>query len=294
MRAGSLLLIGMLAVVGCESTNRSVVRIDSTVVAVDCEPNMVATIAGYEQVLAKYVADDGRVDYLGLIADKPARRALDCYLAGMAPQITPSSRGAHAGQADKALIADFINRYNASVIRGVMLGREMGQLPSSADKLVVMVPVGTPERLAQSDRDWRIIFALGNPARYGPKLPNKLYVAEKLDEQLDHSVQAYLGSCAGLKVDHAERRVLFGELIWRRREWFVRRYQQRHGIEVSFLSAVIPWAGQCVQQQLADVPGYQAARLKPDDRLLEVEAYPAGDDELDEPEASYTCGCSAP
>ena len=287
IRAASLLLVAMLVAVGCNSTDRSVVQIDPTVVAVDCGPNMVATTAQYERVLAKYVGDDGRVDYVGLIADKPARRALDCFLAA-----TPYSSGAYTGHSDM-LTADFINRYNASVIRGVTLGRELGQLPDSPDKLVVKIPVDAAAPLARRDRDWRIIFALGNPARYGPKLPNKLYTAEQLDDQLDQAVQDYLGSCAGLKIDHAGRRALFGELIWQRRDWFVTEYQRRYGIEVSLLSAVIPWAGPCVQEQLADVPGYKAHRLEQDDRLLEVDAYAARYDEQDDPEVSYTCGCSA-
>ena len=226
-----------------------------------CSQDSVLLLDAYGTVLANYITDDGAIDIDGLLADDKAQRDLDCFLGAMNEELDDPAPSAGADQQ----IANWINWRNAAVLRSVVEAYGFFESPEGPDRVILRASL---EREAPpAAEDWRLPFALGGAGRDGPAISNLPYTAEDLDGQLDRALKDYIGSCAGLQVDHARQRVLFGRLIYRRKEWFIGSYHLKHGVTVSLITAVTPFAWPQTQQQLADLVGYTAAELEADDTL---------------------------
>jgi hypothetical protein len=162
-------------------------------------------------------------------------------------------------------------------------------------KDVIFNITGQPMSLTQlaencgRGRDWRIDFALPGPTKAGPFFRPVIYTAENLEEQLDLAARDYISSCAGVRIDYADRKALFGKLVWQNRDIFVRRYAQQYGLpDASLISAVTPWALPKSQSLLADVPGFGAAPMRDDDTLNDI---PREGDQPEEEPKFLPCAC---
>ncbi len=242
----------------------------------------------YEQLLHEVLTQEGRVDYARLARQEQAKGILgSCIQTGAAGEL-----------------AENINGYNAAVLYAVLeqypfLRVDETECDILTAKFELSLPAASSGRFVLSklkttleQSDWRAAFALAGPRRGDPPLAKDFYTKDMLDEQLNRAVERYLGSCAGLKIDHANYQVFFGELIWNRRQWFIAEYERRYGAPgVSLLAAVMPWASMKTQEQLADVPGYQAVLLPMDWRLNDLDRPELEPSDKDEENVFLPCGC---
>jgi hypothetical protein len=231
-------------------------------------------MAAYQQLLKEYITNNGRVEYEKLTAGE-ARAKLDGFL-GWVEQVDIRELEKAPDYQDGRQ-AFYINAYNACVLRGVLEFypfKRLTELEGDFYEDLLFLVAG--ERLSLSqiaqqcgrDADWRVALALGGPSRSEPTIARTLYTADNLHEQLDEAVKNYIGSCAGMRIDHVSQRILFGKPLYERKEIFIQNYYDRYNIkDVSLISALIPWSGPRTQEQLVELVGYGAARQKWDDRL---------------------------
>jgi hypothetical protein len=235
-------------------------------------------VACYQRVLDKYVNGTGLIDYQKFAADKDVRADLEKYLAFASradekthPEIFRDS---------KARTAFYVNTYNACCLQGVLkcypfesLKKYPGKFYEGTTFLVSQEPLslnGLRQRCGV-EQDWRVAFALSEPVREGVRLGRRAYEAGRLDEQLAEAVKDYLGSCSGIQFDPAQKKVLFGKVIYNQRKDWLRHYQDKYGTKVSLISAVIPWADLCTQKLLVDWVGSGVTGLPGSDALNDVE-----------------------
>lgn len=231
----------------------------------------------YEKLLGKFVDSDGRVDYEQFKKeqekDEQFRRKLDLWL------VAADDRLKRIGEDKRLRTAFYINFYNAAVMRAVLEFYpfdRLGDLDVDFYSDVLIPLAGEELSLSQlAERcdiagDWRVRFALYEPiVSGGPCLQKELYSAKQLDKQLDRVLAEHIGSCAGLRIDHVARRLLFGKHIYRIRDMFIAEYRQKYGLDRpgSLVSAIMPYVSVHTQEQLADLVGYDVALLVDDDRL---------------------------
>lgn len=242
----------------------------------------------YGQLLHDVLTQENRVDYARLARQEQAKGILvSCIQAGAAGELAESINGCNA-----AVLYAVLERYPFLMVDDagcdiLMANFELSAPAASSRRFVLRELKTSLEQL-----DWRAAFALAGPRRGDPPLAKDFYTKDMLDEQLNCAVERYLGSCAGLKIDHAHYQVFLGELIWNRREWFITEYERRYGVPgVSLMAAVMPWASMKTQEQLADVPGYEAVLLPMDWRLNDLDRPELEPFDKDEEDVFLPCGC---
>ena len=301
--AGVVILITFCFIAGCGSPGLRMIE-------PNCPQALVAAgfpagqpLQDYQRVLEEFVQDDGRIDYRSLADSHQGRRRLDCFLSWVAK--TNPQDNTILFTDDNRRTAFYLNAYNASVLRAILEFYPLRQLNDCpVDFLTeVFLTVGSERfsltSLAQrclEPGDWRVAFALAGPTLSDPPLTRQPYRPELLDKQLDTAVAGYLGGCAGLQIDHARRRVLFGELVYHRRHDLIEGYgdhfKQSYAPDdnVSLITAVIPWSAPQTAELLADVVGYGAGPLRRRDRINDIEPPNWLRDE-DDDEEFLPCGC---
>ena len=257
------------------------------------DPN--AILQGYQQVLDDYIAGnkDRRINYHKLRNDPAARGKLDRFLA-WAGQIEVQDPDYFAGAPER--LAFLINIYNALALRGVLQFEPVDKLSELSGDFFETVRLKMADeylslnqiaRQCGVESNWQVAFALGGPNRSDPFFADTIFTPEHLPYQLDEAVKNYIGSCAGVRVDHARHRILLGKLLYDRIGYFTANYYDRYNIEnVSMVSALIPWAAPRTQAQLAELVGYRTDRQIWDDRLNQI----VEDEEPAEGIDEFICG----
>jgi len=182
--------------------------------------------ADWTTVLERWVDERGRVDYLGLAAN---RAVLDRYLAAVA-ESSPRSAPQRFPSRDDAL-AFYLNAYNAEVFGGVLdRGPERKSvwrgLISGYDFFVrrKVVIGGESVSLKTLEDEWiragfadpRIHAALNCASIGCPRLPRAAFEADRLGEQLDAAMREFVDDDRHCRFD-AERRVVELSKIF---DWF--------------------------------------------------------------------------
>lgn len=250
------------------------------------------------KVLEEYVDIDGRVDYLALSQDEASLCALDCFLKHASTVDVDSFDDSDARR------AFYLNVHNVATMRGVLEYYPFEELSDCkvdiCDKVLFNVggqwlSLNAIGQLCQQGSNQRVAFAVSRPCLSGPYPWSKVYDAAKLDTQLDIALARYLGSCAGVQVDHDKQRVLFGHLILDRSDYFLENYQQRFDQcylpgQVKLISAMIPWANPATRRQLSNITGYRVGAIKSDDRLNDIDRDDDDTDDDDDDKQEYQCG----
>jgi hypothetical protein len=189
--------------------------------------------ADFDRALARFVDEDGRVDYAALAAD-PAD--LDRYYAALGAA-SPDSHPA-LFPTRQAELAYWLNAYNAAVLETVLAHwpiesvRDVGPPPPlfflprlSGFFWFQRVRLGgrttnlydLEHRVVRARyRDPRVHFALNCASRGCPRLPRRAFDPERLDAQLDRETRRFLGEPRNVRVDAAARRVLLSSIF----EWY--------------------------------------------------------------------------
>jgi hypothetical protein len=180
------------------------------------------TQADYDALLKRFVTD-GRVDYQGLKTDTTA---LERYLDSTAGV----SEARFNAWTESERLAFLINLYNAATLKLIVNHYPVSSIKDIGsffkgpwDQPVVRLFGGiiTLDNLEHDIvrkhySEPRIHMALVCAAKGCPTLRSEVYVAEKLDAQLDDQSRRYLSSPAGLRIDRAGKVVYFSSIF----KWF--------------------------------------------------------------------------
>jgi hypothetical protein len=168
---------------------------------------MDVVLDSYAALLAKYVTPQGvRYDaWRGTPADVKALSAGVAAMGAVDPRkLRPAEK-----------YALYINLYNAKVLQIVLEERPTRSIkevtPGVTGFGVFLKPVlelagerislrGLEDRLRAESKDPRIHFAINCASRSCPPIAPELYIAERLDAQLDRATRAFLASPGALTV----------------------------------------------------------------------------------------------
>ena len=208
--------------------------------------------ADLDYVLERYVGDDGRVDYAGLIGD---RARLDRYVASLAAVSPDSHPQRFSGDAER--LAYWINAYNA-----LMLARVVQAWPiRSVKEIRLAFGVFWLERHELGGTSWslrglenkiirgrfdepRIHFAINCASAGCPALPRRAFRAETLEADLDHAARRFIGDPRHVRIDRDRGAIHLSRIFkWFEDDftgWLERRQSERaHGL-LDYIKLYLP------------------------------------------------------
>jgi Protein of unknown function, DUF547 len=160
---------------------------------------------GYAAVLQRHVNVQGEVDFAALRADaSPAGLpSLEAYVQAIAATPLQSAPSADAR------LAHMINAYNALSMYNVIASGIPASHAGWSKVTFFLLRKFDIRKLG----DPRIHFALNCSAVSCPVLPRAPFTADKLNEELDRETQAFFAKPENLRIDHAQRTVVFNEIL---------------------------------------------------------------------------------
>lgn len=192
----------------------------------------------WNAVLAKYVDDNGLVDYQGLAAD---RRELDRFVTLI--ETTGPNSDPQAFPTREHRLAYYINAYNAHVFKGVLglspdaktvwgfTGTGLGffvRMKVIVDGDSMSLKSLEDDLIRAGFKDPRIHAALNCASVGCPKLPKVAFAPERLDEQLDAEMRKFVNEERNCKIDAAAGTVKLSRIF----DWFredFEEYEAAHG-----------------------------------------------------------------
>ena len=189
--------------------------------------------SSYEELLARYVNDQGLVDYEGLLNNPDLVDRFYQEIAASSPDSHP-----HLFSDDDARLAYWINSYNATTIKGVLHNYPISSVEEVAPPaLLFFFPSksgffffqrftygGVETSLYYLENsvirkrfvDPRYHFALNCASSSCPKLPRVPFYPDRLDEQLELESRKFINSPDNVRYD-AEQRTLHLSAIF---DWY--------------------------------------------------------------------------
>jgi len=206
--------------------------------------------AAWSAVLKECVKGDG-FDYARLAAD---RRELTAYLDAL-HAVTPAELAAWS---EPQRFAFWINAYNAHVVERVLERypvKSINELDTRAAKVFdqdfipmgAHHPEGKDEPLSLNDiengilrprfHDARLHAAINCAARSCPPLRAEAFVAERLSEQLDQQMRAFLADATRNRIDPEKGELRLSRVF----EWFAADFEREGGV-ATFVARFVPAA----------------------------------------------------
>ncbi len=207
----------------------------------------------WTMLLQKYVDDQGMVDYAGWKASAPDMTALDAYLEHL------SAATDLAGAERNAVLAFWINAYNAVTVKGILREYPTTSIRNHTAKVfgyniwkdLQLQVGGRPYSLDQMEHEIlrkmnepRVHFAIVCAAMGCPRLLNEAYVAEKLDEQLDANARAFFADPNKFRYDAEQRTIAVSPIL----EWFGEDFGRT---EAERFQRIAPYLPDAAAQELA-------------------------------------------
>ena len=168
----------------------------------------------WDALLTRYVDDRGNVAYAAWKASAQDVQALDTYLA------TLSTADPRRQTSKNAVLAFWINAYNAVTVRGILREYPTSSIRNHTAKLIgyniwkdlLLVVGGQPYSLDQMEHEVlrklgepRIHFAIVCASRSCPRLMNRAYTAADLENQLATNTKAFFADPANFRHEAAGR-----------------------------------------------------------------------------------------
>ena len=179
-----------------------------------------AALEHWSTVLASYVDEQGRIDFISLAKKPEPLRAYVDAIARMSPTSHP---GLFTTQAE--VLAYHLNAYNALAMWGVI----ERDIPSGFDsffkrlrffKLRTVVVGNESTSLYDYENDVilalnepRVHFALNCMVKDCPRLPQQPFQAAVLEQQLTDLTQAFFNKAKHLRCDHGQRVAYVSEIL---------------------------------------------------------------------------------
>ena len=179
----------------------------------------------WSALLQQYVDDQGNVAYARWKGAHEDMRALDRYLNSLSAA-DPRRRATRASQ-----LAFWINAYNAVTIRGILREYPTSSIRNHTAKAfgyniwkdLQLYVGGKPYHLEQMEHELlrkmgepRIHFAIVCASRSCPRLLNRAYVAENLNDQLTTNAKAFFAHPGNFRHEPQRRRFWLSSIL----KWF--------------------------------------------------------------------------
>jgi hypothetical protein len=226
-QSGSVILI-LILTAGCTSIRPPLDRHEGGAVTVEK-----FNYSSYEELLVRYVDDQGLVDYDGLLNNPHLVDLFYREVAAYSPDSHP-----HLFSDDDARLAYWINSYNLTTIKGVLHHYPISSVEDVAPPaLLFFFPSksgffffqrftygGVETSLFYLENsvirnrfvDPRYHFALNCASSSCPKLPRVPFYPERLDEQLEAESEKFINSAANVRYD-VEQKTLYLSAIF---DWY--------------------------------------------------------------------------
>jgi hypothetical protein len=226
------------------------------------------TIVGYTDsdwaaVLSEFVRD-GLVDYEALKADPAALDRYYVLLRNFGPTTTPEAFDTRSG-----IVAYWMNAYNACVLLAVL---ERYPTPTMYDLAIPRLEHGFPFRVdgnyrtlgeikelaySAADRDVRVLLGLSSAAIGAPRLLDRPFRPDTLEEQLALAAARALANPSLLQIDFESRAVfVWQEIFGRQDEFLVWWRVQRRSESADLLMVLSELAAPLTRRALQEAVGY--------------------------------------
>ncbi|MGI9545725.1 MAG: DUF547 domain-containing protein, partial [Flavobacteriaceae bacterium] len=158
----------------------------------NCDPQEIKSHESWDALLQKYVDDEGNVDYLGF---KKEESELDQYLAYLAQNAVVDE------DSKEEKLVYYINLYNAATVKLILDNYPTGSIKdikSPWDRKWIKVgekvlSLGAIEhKILRKLNEPRIHFAINCASYSCPKLSNRAYSRDRLEEQLDAATSEFV------------------------------------------------------------------------------------------------------
>ena len=271
----ALLLVGAVALIKACGGSR-VVRIDAPLP--ESFPAQGFSHAVFESLLQEYVDDQGRVGYQRWHDDAEDQARLDSYLAALA-RYSPVN-APERFPAESTRLAYWLNAYNASVIKGVLLNWPLASVNDVKARLQLKQGQGffhelgfvlgqktysllqiENEQIRRPFQDARIHFALNCASGSCPTLRPELPKGPELETYLAAAATRFVGDPSNVRVDPEARKVYLSAIFDWYADDFLNDLRRRGKPAPNLIAYVRDVAPPALQAQLAGAQEYEVVFL---------------------------------
>ncbi len=207
--------------------------------------------SSFDTLLAKYVDEDGNVDYSAWKASKADRKSLNRYLQSL-------SRGSTTKPASSdAKLAFWINAYNAVTIEGILQEYPTTSIRNHTAKVFgyniwqdLPLIVGDHQysleqiehKILRKMNEPRIHFAIVCASIGCPRLRNEAYTPSRVDEQLADNARDFFSRRKNLQIDTASRTLKLSSIL----SWFDEDFGSTQAQQLQTIKPYLPKESQAL------------------------------------------------
>ncbi len=199
----------------------------------------------WDKLLQSYVNEKGEVDYRGWAASAEAKRSLDVYL-GLLSTADINQRSSKSSK-----LAFWINAYNAVTVKGILreyptssikkhvsnfggynIWKDLGLLIS--DQAISLDNM--EHSLLRKMSEPRIHFAIVCASHSCPRLLNRAYVPEKIDEQLALNAKNFFANRENFSYDPTRRSFKLSKIL----SWFGSDFGKNQAEQLKSIAPYLP------------------------------------------------------
>jgi hypothetical protein len=199
----------------------------------------------WNEILTKYVDENGLIDYQGLHASAQDRNKLRGYIG----QLSTASLGAQASREGK--LAFWINAYNAVTVEGILQKYPTTSIRNHTSKLggynlwhdLQLYVDGRPHSLDSIEHqilrkmnEPRIHFAIVCASIGCPRLLNEAYTPAMLEKQLETNAKDFFSREQNFKHDTGNNRFYVSAIL----EWFGGDFGANQSAQLQRISPWLP------------------------------------------------------
>lgn len=179
----------------------------------------------WDALLRAFVDENGNVNYRGWAGNAEAQKGLDEYLG----QLSRADLNQPASVKEK--LAFWINAYNAVTVKGILMEYPTKSIRNHTSRFGgyniwddLLLQVGGME-ISLNDMEHKILRKLGDPrihfaivcaSRSCPRLLNRAYVPQSIDQQLNANAAHFFSQPSNLQVSNDGRTVHLSSIL----KWF--------------------------------------------------------------------------
>lgn len=201
--------------------------------------------SAWDTLLQRYVDASGMVDYASWKASAADQQALDAYLA----QLSEARLSQQSSRQSR--LAYWINAYNAVTVKGILREYPTTSIRNHTAKLLgyniwkdlQLVVEGNRYSLEQIEHEIlrkmdepRIHFAIVCASIGCPRLLNRAYVAEQLEEQLTANAKAFFSDRTKFQYDVQRRTIAVSPIL----KWFAEDFGPTQADQLRRIAAHLP------------------------------------------------------
>lgn len=199
----------------------------------------------WDQLLRKYVDDDGYVNYRAWHSSGADRQALTSYLNSLS-QANPQAKASR-----DAKLAFWINVYNAVTVHGILREYPTSSIRNHTAKLfgyniwkdLKLIVAGhgyslehIEHQILRKMREPRIHFAIVCASVGCPRLLNRAYTADAVQEQLDTNAKDFFSRRQNFRYDARSRRFYLSSIL----SWFGEDFGSNQAAQLRTISQWLP------------------------------------------------------